>query len=62
MRKIIAIDGHDGSGKTAICKQISQLLNYKYIKPFSGSLGNLIAWLLIHQNYELANQIALHSS
>ena len=59
MRKIIAIDGHDASGKTSICKRISELLGYKYIKPFSNSLGDLIAWLITCKNYELANQIAL---
>ena len=59
MRKIIAIDGHDGSGKTSICKRICELLNYQYIKPFSNSLGDLIAWMITSKNYELANQIAM---
>ena len=59
MRKVIAIDGHDGSGKTSISKRICEILNYQYIKPFSDSLGDLIAWLITSKNYELANQIAI---
>lgn len=59
MRKIIVIDGHDASGKTSICKRISEILGYKYIKPFSNSLGDLIAWLITCKNYKLANQIAM---
>ncbi|MNB76269.1 cytidylate kinase [compost metagenome] len=56
---IIAIDGHDGSGKTTISKLLAEKINAKYIKPFSDSLGDLIAWSYRKKEYKFANQIAL---
>jgi thymidylate kinase len=59
--KIIAIDGHDGSGKTTIARLLAQKINAKYIKPFSDSLGDLIAWSYRKKEYSFANDIAIAS-
>jgi cytidylate kinase len=58
---IIAIDGHDGSGKTTIARLLADKLNAKYIKPFSDTLGDLIAWSYRKKKYNFANDIALAS-
>ncbi|MGE5328640.1 MAG: hypothetical protein ACM3KR_03925 [Deltaproteobacteria bacterium] len=56
---IIAIDGHDGSGKTTIAHLLSKRINAKYIKPFSDSLGDLIAWLHVKGDNKFLNEIAI---
>jgi len=56
---IIALDGHDASGKTTLSKMLATKLNGKYIKPFSDSLGDLIAWSFRNEKLKLANDIAL---
>lgn len=61
MQHIVVIDGHDAAGKTSICKRISELQGYQYIKPFSDTLGDLIAWLIFQKDFSLANRIALRT-
>lgn len=40
---ILAFDGHDGSGKTTLCKIIAEQLGGVYVRPFGGNNGiNLI--------------------
>ena len=36
---ILAFDGHDGSGKTTLCKAIAEQLGGIYVRPFGGSNG-----------------------
>lgn len=38
---IIAIDGHDGVGKTCLAKSLSEILNFKYVKYAAKELLNL---------------------
>ena len=57
--KILVVDGHDGAGKTTIAKCIAERYGMKYVKPFSDSLGDLIAWAYRQQKFEFANNIAL---
>lgn len=56
--EIIVVDGHDGSGKTTISKRIAEEYGMKYVKPFSDSLGDLIAWSYRQCKFEFANNIA----
>lgn len=58
-QKIIVIDGHDGSGKTTIARLLAEKINAKYIKPFTDSLGDLIAWSYRKKEYRFVNEIAL---
>ena len=39
MNSIIALDGHDGVGKTTLAKALSDQLNGVYIRPFGGKVG-----------------------
>jgi len=57
--KIVVVDGHDGSGKTTIAKCIAEEYGMKYIKPFSESLGDLIAWSYRQNKFEFANDVSL---
>jgi len=50
---IIAIDGPAGSGKSAIAKKLSSILNLKYVE--TGALYRAIAYYILKnniQNYE----------
>lgn len=37
--RLIAIDGHDGSGKTTLATALAERLNATYIRPFAGANG-----------------------
>lgn len=58
-QKILVVDGHDGAGKTTIAKRIAEEYGMKYVKPFSDSLGDLIAWSYREGKYSLLNDIAM---
>lgn len=59
MQKHIIFDGHDGAGKTTLATLVARNLNAKYVKPFDGTLGDLIAWTFRQKQYDLTNTIAL---
>jgi hypothetical protein len=56
--RIVAFEGHDGSGKTSIAKQVAERLGATYVKPFDGLLGDHIAWCWRQERFELANEVA----
>lgn len=58
-RRIIAVDGHDGTGKTTIAKKIAKLYDMKYVRPFGGDIGPLVEWSCRHEKYEFLNDLAL---
>ena len=58
---LIAVDGHDGSGKTTISKLLAETIKGKYVKPFSGDVGDLIVWLYMNKNYELLEDLAFNA-
>lgn len=59
----IIFDGHDGSGKTTWALMTAEYLkgftNARYVKPYNGSLGDLIAWLFEQNRIDLLNSLAL---
>lgn len=58
---IIAIDGHDASGKTTIAKLLAQEIGGKYIKPYDGNIGDMIVWAYKKKKYSLVDEIALNA-
>jgi len=58
---IIAIDGHDGSGKTTVSKLLAETINGKYVKPFSGDTGDLIVWAYKNKKYQFLEDLALNA-
>jgi thymidylate kinase len=36
---VLAIDGHDGSGKTTVARKLAAELGAAYVRPFSGNIG-----------------------
>ena len=56
--QIIVLDGHDGSGKTTLARLAAETLGGTYVKPFDGTLGDMIMWLSDERRYELADQLA----
>lgn len=57
----IALDGHDGAGKTQIAKALAHASGYTYRKPFHGELGDRIARAWKEERYELASRLALEA-
>ena len=39
IKKIIALDGHDGSGKTTLAKLLADETGGRYLRPFGGEAG-----------------------
>ncbi|POH58514.1 AAA family ATPase [Arthrobacter glacialis] len=39
IRGVVGIDGHDGTGKTTIAKNVAAQLGMSYLRPFGGSRG-----------------------
>jgi len=55
---IVVIDGHDGAGKTTLATKLAAELNGRYVKPFGGSLGDMIAWLWQRSRFREADALA----
>ena len=58
---IISVDGHDGSGKTTIAKLLAEKIGGKYVKPFSGDVGDLIVWSYKKKNFQFLEELALNA-
>ncbi|HEY9259625.1 hypothetical protein [Chitinophaga sp.] len=52
---ILAIDGHDGAGKTTMAILLAQALGAKYLRPFGGTTG---AALIEHAEKKEYQQVA----
>jgi thymidylate kinase len=50
---ILAIDGHDASGKTSVAREVARLAGARYAKPYDGTVGQLMRWLHEHDQGEL---------
>jgi thymidylate kinase len=48
---IITIDGHDGTGKTTLCRLLAKYLVGYYVRPFSGSTGESLLKSANEQDY-----------
>ncbi len=40
MNKMLVLDGHDGSGKTTLCKRLADELGGKYVRPYGPPFGD----------------------
>lgn len=56
--EISVLDGHDGSGNTTLARLVAESLEGTYVKPFDGTLGDMLAWLCEEQRFDLADQLA----
>lgn len=52
------LDGHDAAGKTTLARLLAERVDAEVIQPFTGTLGDLIAWLWTHERYEEADSLA----
>ncbi len=50
--KIIAFDGHDGSGKTTLSKMFAEKIDAIYVRPFSGDMGTRLLELAEKKDYD----------
>jgi thymidylate kinase len=56
--QILAIEGHDGSGKTSVAQRMAARIGAKYVKPYDGLLGDHIAWCWKNRRFDLAHAIS----
>jgi broad-specificity NMP kinase len=55
---IIAVDGHDGCGKTTLASAVADRLGGQAVRPFGDTLGDHIAWLWQHKRFDEADALA----
>ena len=55
---ILVLDGHDGTGKTTLAHLVANSLGGTYVKPFDGTLGDMLIWLCHEKKFALANSLA----
>ncbi len=55
---IVAIDGHDGSGKSSIGAAVAERHSLRFVRPFADSLGDYIASLWQNKRFALASDVA----
>jgi len=54
----IALDGHDGSGKSTMAARLADELGARLVKPFADTLGDHIAWLWGRSQFTDADRLA----
>jgi len=57
-QRAIALDGHDGSGKSSIAKALAAMGHGTVVKPFSAQLGDYIAYLWGSRRFAEADRAA----
>lgn len=60
-RTILVLDGHDGSGKTALAARLAQSLGGIHVRPYSGIVGQLFLWAVERGDFSFASDLALHA-
>lgn len=60
-RTILVLDGHDGSGKTALAERLAQSLGGIHVRPYSGITGQLFIWSVERGDYCFAADLALRA-
>ena len=43
--KLIAIEGHDGTGKTTLAKSLAEAIGAVYLRPFAPPWGDFLMWI-----------------
>lgn len=56
-RLVLALDGHDGSGKTTLAKYMAEKLGGTYTRPFSGTAGELMLWSAERGDFDFASRL-----
>ncbi len=57
-RSVLVLDGHDAAGKTTLARKVADSLGGRYVKPFDGTLGDMIIWLYERRNFEQADELS----
>jgi hypothetical protein len=58
MQRMLALDGEDGAGKSVLARRFAEKFGGRYVKPFAGELGDLIAWSWRTGRFSLADEMA----
>jgi energy-coupling factor transporter ATP-binding protein EcfA2 len=57
--RIVAIDGHDGSGKTTLSKMLAEKIGAVYVRPFGGEKGHAIIESANKKEYDRVSEIGI---
>lgn len=57
MQRLLALDGHDGAGKTSIARALAHELGGRYVKPFI-DIGDYLVWAWGTGRFDLADLVA----
>ena len=57
-KNILVLDGHDTAGKTTLARLVADSFGGRYVKPFDGTLGEMIIWLYERQRFELVDELS----
>lgn len=60
-RTILVLDGHDGSGKTALAARLAQALGGIHVRPYSGIVGRLFLRSVERGDFSFASDLALRA-
>ena len=57
-KSVLVLDGHDAAGKTTLAHMVANSLGGHYVKPFDGTLGDMIIWLYERNHFDLADELS----
>lgn len=55
---VVALDGHDGTGKTTLSRRLATALSAEYIKPFTGNAGEIMLLSAENGEFDFAKTLA----
>lgn len=56
-QQVLALDGHDGAGKTTLARQLAARVGGRYVRPFAGAQGSALMQAYEHGDTERVIEI-----
>ena len=60
-KRVLVLDGHDAAGKTTLARMVADSLGGRYVKPFDGTLGDMIIWLYKQKRFAQVDALSKSS-
>lgn len=55
---VLALEGHDGAGKTTLAARLADALGGRHVRPFAGTAGELMLWSALRGDAAFARDLA----